>query len=75
MENVSLKLKVSTLRAIVSLSCAAGESLRTTFEHDCLNPHERRAVFARWNQVRQQNYRATVSLESLLRSEMAPEIC
>lgn len=75
MENVSRKLKVSTLRAIVSLSCVSGESLRTTFEHDGLNPQERRAVFARWHQVRQQSDRATLLLESLLRPEMASEIC
>jgi hypothetical protein len=75
MENITLKLKVSTLKAILSLSCVTGESLRTTFEHECLGPHERRAVFARWHQVRQQSDRARVTLESLLCTMMAPEIC
>lgn len=69
MENVRLKLKISTLKAAVALSYVAGESLRTTFEYECLKPHERRAVFARWYQVRQSGDRATVALEALMSRE------
>jgi len=67
MENVRLKLKISTLKAAIALSYAAGESLRTTFEYECLKPHERRAVFARWHQVRRDSDRSRTVLEKLIR--------
>jgi hypothetical protein len=69
MRNVKLKLKVSTLKAIVALSYVAGDSLRTTFEHDSLSPLERRAVFARWRQVRRNSDRSRAALETLIRYE------
>ncbi len=69
MDAVRLKLKISTLKALVALSSVAGESLRTTFEYECLKPHERRAVFIRWRQVRQDSDSATIALETLMRHE------
>jgi hypothetical protein len=69
MDNVRLKLKISTLKAVVALSYVAGDSLRTTFEYEGLKPHERRAVFARWHQVRRDGDRATIALETLIRCE------
>jgi hypothetical protein len=51
MDRVTLKLKRSTLKGIVALCYVTGESLRRTFEYEHLEPHERRDVFARWNQV------------------------
>ena len=69
MDSVRLKLKISTLKAVVALSCVSGESLRTTFEYGCLKPQERRAVFAQWHKVRQDSNSATIALETLMRYE------
>ena len=67
MDNVTMKLKISTLKAIVALCYVTGESLRRTFEHECLEPHERRTVFDRWHQVRRDSETARSALESLIR--------
>jgi hypothetical protein len=69
MDSVLLRLKISTLEAIVALCYIAGESLRRTSEHECLEPHERCAVFARWRQVRLDSDMARSALESLIRQE------
>jgi len=67
MDRFALKLKRLTLKAIVALCYVTGESLRRTFEYEHLEPHERRAVFARWNQVRRDCDMAKATLEALLR--------
>jgi len=66
MDNVTLKLQISTLKAIVALYDLTGESLRETFEHGHLKPSERRAVFVRWCQVRQNSDMAKAALERSL---------
>lgn len=66
MDNVTLKLQISTLKAIVALCHVTGELLRETFEHGCLGPNERRAVFVRWCQVRQNSDMAEAALERSL---------
>lgn len=72
MDNVTLKLQISTLKAIVALCHVTGESLRQTFEHGRLEPNERRAVFVRWCQVRQDSDMAKAALEPLTRLENGP---
>lgn len=69
MDNVMLKLQISTLKAIVALCHVSGESLRQTFEHGHLEPKERRAVFVQWCQVRQNCDTAEAALEPLIRLE------
>jgi hypothetical protein len=69
MDSVTLKLKILTLKVIVALSYVTGESLRRTFEHECLELHERRTVFARWHQVRRDCEAARSALELLIRQE------
>jgi len=72
MDNVTLKLQISTLKAIVALCHVTGESLRQTFEHGHLEPNERRAVFVRWCQVRRDSGMAKAALEPLTRLENGP---
>lgn len=72
MDNFTLKLQISTLKAIVALCDVTGESLRQTFEHGRFDPNERRAVFVRWCQVRQGSDMAKAALESLTRLEHEP---
>lgn len=72
MDNVTLKLQISTLKAIVALCHVTGESLRQTFEHGHLEPNERRAVFVQWSQVRQNSDMAMAALEPLTRLENGP---
>ena len=72
MDNFTLKLQISTLKAIVALCHMTGESLRQTFEHGHLEPNERRAVFVRWCQVRQDSDMAKAALEPLTRLEKEP---
>ncbi len=69
MDSVMLKLKISTLKAIVALCYVTGESLRRTFEYEYLEPRERRAVFARWHRVRGDSDMARAALESLIGQE------
>ena len=71
-DNFTLKLQISTLKAIVALCHVTGESLRQTFEHGHLEPNERRAVFVRWCQVRQDSDMAKAALEPLTRLENGP---
>ncbi len=66
MDNVMLKLQISTLKAIVALCHVTGDLLRETFEYDCLEPNERRGVFVRWCQVRQNSDMAKAALERSL---------
>ncbi len=66
MDNVTLKLQISILKAIVALCHVTGESLRQTFEHGHLEPNEKRAVFVRWCQVRQNSDMAEAALERSL---------
>jgi hypothetical protein len=69
MDSVTLKLKISTLKAIVALCYITGESLQRTFENEHLDPRERRAVFALWHRVRRDSDMARSALESLIRQE------
>jgi len=52
MSTIRLKLKISTLKAIVVLCRITGESLQRSFADECMEPHERRAIFAQWIRVR-----------------------
>ena len=67
LDTVRLKLKISTLKAIVALSCVSGQSLRASFEDECLLPDQRRAVFTRWSRVRHDSEIARTALEMLTR--------
>lgn len=52
MSTIKLTLNISILKAIVVLCRITGESLQRSFEDECMEPHERRAIFAQWIRVR-----------------------
>lgn len=65
MDTVMLKLEISTLRAIVALCQITGDSLRSSFEDECIDQEDRRAIFARWSQFRRMNFEAQEALDAL----------
>jgi hypothetical protein len=65
MDRFTLKLEVSTLRAIVRLCRITGDSLRSTFEDECMGQRDRRAIFARWSQARRISFEAQEALDAL----------
>ncbi len=52
MSAIRLKVKISTLKEIVVLCRITGESLQRSFAAECMEAHERRAIFAEWMRVR-----------------------
>jgi len=52
MSTIKLTLNTSILKAIVVLCRITGELLQRLFANACMQPHERRAIFAEWMRVR-----------------------
>jgi len=52
MSTIKLTLNISILKAIVVLCRITGESLQRSFANECMQLHERRAIFAEWSRVR-----------------------
>jgi hypothetical protein len=52
MSTITLTLKIFTLKGIVIVCRITGESLQRSFLDECMEPHERRAIFAQWIRVK-----------------------